>query len=495
VLASRSVPPAPFDLVLREGDELFELTVRGHYLLLSRDGIYLGRGRHSQHARFIPYEDLTHLSTGDRALWLGTRSTVHLIARGRRTPVSFAEVARGIERRLGRRPGGAIQLARMREIDQRARSAGTYLVTMGVVALCVAIHLLQVSDAFVSEVGAFVRELVGEGELWRVVTAHFLHDDSWTAVTPETAAAVPLIFRVPLHITLNCAGALLLGNLVERPLGHLRTIFVLAAAALGSVGLSAAVSAPPMIGASGMVLGLAGALLALELSVPERLPASWRIPRRLFITAIILQGMTDYLLPFVAGWAHIGGFAGGYLAARIVAPGAFRPRPSPVWLRRAALATGLAVVVAFAAATPLVLRAGWAFNRHAENVLALDAVGAMTLNNLAWRIATETTALPDAPLPAIDLASRAVDETERANPDYLDTLAEVQFLAGDASSALDTIDEAIEIAPWDDYFREQRDRFIGLRARDDRPDSPSLPWFLRGPSEPAEWDDGTGVGI
>jgi len=86
-------------------------------------------------------------------------------------------------------------------------------------------------------------------------------------------------------------------------------------------------------------------------------------------------------------------------------------------------------------------------------------------------------------------------ETERANPDYLDTLAEVQFLAGDPDSALLTIDEAIEIAPWDEYFQDQRDRFIGLRAADDRPESPALPWFLRGPTEPPPWDDGTGIQI
>jgi hypothetical protein len=93
------------------------------------------------------------------------------------------------------------------------------------------------------------------------------------------------------------------------------------------------------------------------------------------------------------------------------------------------------------------------------------------------------------------LAERAVAETERANPDYLDTLAEVQFLAGDTDAALITIDEAIEIAPWDDYFKEQRDRFIGLRPREDRPESPALPWYLRGPTDPPTWDDGTGLEI
>jgi membrane associated rhomboid family serine protease len=356
-------------------------------------------------------------------------------------------------------------------------------------------HLLQISDSLVSEGGVFVRELLGEGELWRIVTPHFLHDVTWFFVSPEAAAGVPLLLRFPSHIALNCMGALLLGHLVEQPLGRARTIFVLAAAALGAIFVTALASAEQVLGASGMVLGLAGAVLALELSAPERLPANWRIPRGLLIAALLLELVSGFAVTFIAGWAHLGGFVGGYLAARLVVRGAFRERAASGWLRPVAIAVGASVAISFAAAAPLVLRMGWAFDRHARNILALEDIGAVTLNNLAWRIATETDDFPQGSARALELAERAVAETERANPDYLDTLAEVQFLAGDPDSALLTIDEAIEIAPWDEYFQDQRDRFIGLRAADDRPESPALPWFLRGPTEPPPWDDGTGIQI
>ena len=480
---------------MRDGDELFELTRYGHYLLLSQSGLYLGRQRNPQRARFIPWESVTHIAFGKRSMWLGTTDTVRLIMHGRRTPVSFPAIAQRIERRIARLPGGIGQLSRMREIDERAREAAAPRVTIAVVGLCIALHLMQISDSLVAEAGVFVRELLGEGELWRIVTPHFLHDESWFFISPLTVAEIPLLLRFPSHIALNCMGLLLLGYLVEKPLGRLRTVFVLALGALGAIFITGLVSTDRVFGASGMVLGLAGAVLALELSAPERLPANWRIRRGLLIGALALELFVGFTQTFIAGWGHLGGFLGGYLAARIVARGALRERAEHRWLRPTAIAVGVSVVVSFAAAAPLVLRKGWALERHASNILALDGVGAVVLNNLAWRIATETDGFDQASTRALELAERAVAETERANPDYLDTLAEVQFLTGDIRAAILTIEEAIEIAPWDEYFREQRDRFVGLRAADDRPESPALPWLLRGPAEPPSWDAGTGIGI
>jgi hypothetical protein len=73
---------------------------------------------------------------------------------------------------------------------------------------------------------------------------------------------------------------------------------------------------------------------------------------------------------------------------------------------------------------------------------------------------------------AVALASRAVDATGRMNPNVLDTLAEVFFRAGDSFAAVLTIEEAIRLAPMEPYFYEQRKRFTGERAADDRPTPP-----------------------
>lgn len=485
----------PFDLVVRAGDELFELNRFGHYLLLSDDGIHVGRSRHSQRATFIDLRSITHLVPRKRSLWLATQSGVQLIVRGRRSRVSFAAVLRAIERRIARLPGGIQQLSRMRDLDARQREATAPLATLTLVGVCVGVHLMQLSDSFLSEAGAFVRELVGQGEYWRIVTSHFLHDATWGSVPAESLTAVPGLFRVPTHIILNCVLALLLGSIVEPALGRVRTVWVLGIAALGAILMSTLLLAPPMIGASGMVLGLAGAVLALEVTVPEQLPAVWRVPRRTLIAALVLQAVGDWFLPYIAWAAHLGGFIGGYIAARVVARAALQRRAPAAWLRSAAVALLALAVLGFVGLAPLVLRAGWSFNRHAEHILALEEIAAADLNNLAWRIATETDGLSSEPALALELARRAVEETGRANPDYLDTLAEVQFGAGNPRAAVAAIDEAIELAPWDDYFRAQRDRFSGLRPAGDRPESPALPWFLRAPSELPPWAEGHGLEI
>jgi hypothetical protein len=65
--------------------------------------------------------------------------------------------------------------------------------------------------------------------------------------------------------------------------------------------------------------------------------------------------------------------------------------------------------------------------------------------------------------------------SRRSDPNILDTLAEIYFAQGRADEALDVIDEAIVLAPGEPYFEEQRRRFTGERAADDRPEAPEPP--------------------
>jgi hypothetical protein len=106
------------------------------------------------------------------------------------------------------------------------------------------------------------------------------------------------------------------------------------------------------------------------------------------------------------------------------------------------------------------------------------------LNNTAWMIVTEKSPTPEQIQLALRSAQRAVAQTDRSDPNFLDTLAESQFLAGFGADALDTIDEAIALAPGEAYFFEQRRRFTGERAYDDRPAPPSEPVLRSEPEEP-----------
>ena len=49
-------------------------------------------------------------------------------------------------------------------------------------------------------------------------------------------------------------------------------------------------------------------------------------------------------------------------------------------------------------------------------------------------------------------ACSTVTETGRQEPNLLDTLAEVEFQSGDGEAAVETIDEAIALAPNESYF-------------------------------------------
>ena len=119
-----------------------------------------------------------------------------------------------------------------------------------VAALCVLVFGLQLVSPLYETDGFFSAILVGLGEPWRIVTANFLHAS-------------------PLHLVLNGLGLALLGAFVERSLGSRGTGPVLACAGLGAMAASYAAGYEHALGASGIVAGLAGALLWLELREPE----------------------------------------------------------------------------------------------------------------------------------------------------------------------------------------------------------------------------------
>ncbi len=95
-----------------------------------------------------------------------------------------------------------------------------------------------------------------------------------------------------------------------------------------------------------------------------------------------------------------------------------------------------------------------------ETILGLDQEQALSLNNLAWLLVTA----PEEELRnierALSLAKEAV-ALERSSI-YLDTLAEAYYANGLVPEAIETIKEAILMAPDDlDYYRKQLQKFLG----------------------------------
>ena len=414
-----------------------------------------GRGR-----GYTPYAELTHLAISQRALWIGTRRSVYILPRRAFTsPAGPERLVNALIERVAHRPGGAEQLERMAQAEELARQPAPLRATWVLAGLCLGVFALQLAlgtSAF--EVGYFSSLLVVHGEFWRVLTSNLLH-------------AAP---QFPVHLLLNLLGLLALGALLERPLGAARTVCVMVASALGSAAGSGWAGYSAVVGASGIVFGLAGAVLWLEVRRADQLPAWWRFPRRPLLVILAVNAVLGLALPFIAGAAHLGGFAAGFAAAAAVGWRGPGLRPAPTWVRAAASTAGLAVLVSLGAAGGELFVEGDYLARHAARLAGLPRVDPIQLNDRAWLIAISPDSPPARIEAALLLAERAVEETGRSEPTILDTLAELQFLLGSREAALATIDEAIAGAPDEPYYREQRRRFAGERAPDDRP-APPLP--------------------
>ena len=446
------------------GDTIIPLAARGEKVVLDGEGMRIETKRGRTRGRRVSYGDITHVASLSSGFWLGTRSRIMSLRRGRFHERDGADrLVREISRKIAQQPHGLAQLARNSHINNLARHSRPQRAARWVTLVCVAIYLLQLEDPFVQEVGALVPRLVDEGQLWRLVTANFLH-----AVSP-----------IPVHLVFNILGLLVLAFLVERPLGTPRTIVVLGLSGLSAMLISYATGSVGVVGASGMVMGLAGAAVALEFHLSERLPTWWRIPRTPFVLILLFELVKDQYAPGIAGEAHLGGFAGGYLTTLLLARPALMGAPARDSLR--GLAWGLVALTAicFLIVTPLLLRSPRALERYAWQLLGTMDLGVGSDNDLAWRMATETSASYDQLEPALELAERAAELTDRSDPDILDTLAEVLFVRGDVDGALGAIDEAIGLTRGEEYYVEQRRRFTGERDPDDRPPAPLLPWPLR----------------
>jgi tetratricopeptide (TPR) repeat protein len=98
-----------------------------------------------------------------------------------------------------------------------------------------------------------------------------------------------------------------------------------------------------------------------------------------------------------------------------------------------------------------IFEAAFAFHKKRSEKAAQDP---NPDNDLAWLCAVCHRRLND----ALELSQKAIALAPK-NPAYLDTLAEVHFQKGNRERAVELIKQCIELAPDNDYFRKQRDRF------------------------------------
>ncbi|MDR2515503.1 MAG: rhomboid family intramembrane serine protease [Christensenellaceae bacterium] len=169
--------------------------------------------------------------------------------------------------------------------------------------------------------GAKVNVLIARGELWRLLSACFLHSGL-------------------LHIGFNLFALYIWGPQVEALLGRLRFCAVyLSAGLLGSL-CSFLFSSSVSVGASGAIFGLFGAFLYFRTRHRQVFNQVFGMQLLAIIGANLVMG---FLNAGTDNFAHIGGLAGGFCAA--FSTGLYREK----WTAPHALAaTGLVLLFACA---------------------------------------------------------------------------------------------------------------------------------------------------
>ncbi|XXM73746.1 rhomboid family intramembrane serine protease [Lysinibacillus sphaericus] len=144
--------------------------------------------------------------------------------------------------------------------------------------------------------GAKYNPLIIEGEWWRLITPIFLH--------------IGL-----LHLLMNTLALYYLGSAVERIYGRFRFVFIYMLSGITGSFASYLFTSNLSAGASGAIFGCFGALLYFGVLYPK---IFFRTMGFNIIAVILLNLAFGFTFPGIDNAGHLGGLAGGFLAAGIV---------------------------------------------------------------------------------------------------------------------------------------------------------------------------------
>lgn len=292
------------------------------------------------------------------------------------------------------------------------------------------------SDAGLVQLGALELTSVWlKGQWWRLGTAALLHG-SW------------------LHLVLNLSALWSIGEWLEPAMGSLRTALLFLVSALGgSLASLVWCEAPVVVGASGGILGLAGALWIARVrgpqSIRDRLDDISANALAVMIGLCLGLGL---VVPVIAQAGHVGGLvAGSLLAAHILIRGPMRLLALP-------LLTALLALGFYRGAEPVDranyhLFLGYAYLDQDDPTDALAAFESAlritpgapeTANAVAYHLALAGQAL--------DRADALIDqalEAEPENPDFLDTKGWIACRRGDTETGMRWLKRAVDVTTRD----------------------------------------------
>ncbi len=178
-------------------------------------------------------------------------------------------------------------------------------ITNGIIVLCVLIFIAMTFAGGSEQVsvllsfGAMQNQFVQHGEVWRLITANFLHIG---------------IF----HLLMNMVIYYQFGNLLESVLKRWQYVIVIVCAMVMTTTVSYffadnyAVSA----GWSGVLFGIMGAFIVLSLFFPQRFQ---HYAKNIIIPILVINVIIGFLNSGVNWIGHFGGFVGGFISMFFIA--------------------------------------------------------------------------------------------------------------------------------------------------------------------------------
>lgn len=184
-----------------------------------------------------------------------------------------------------------------------ALRSGKPVITYTIIALCTLVYLLQWVPGLNVEASLWYAPAYTEFQPWRLLTAAFVHSKNFLP-----------------HILFNMYALWIMGRALEPALGRLRfAVLFLVSAFAGSVGvLLLAPMNVPVVGASGAIFGLFGALFVIQRQRGGDV--------RQILVLIVINAALGFLVPGIAWQAHLGGLIAGSLGAVILAYAPKGPR-------------------------------------------------------------------------------------------------------------------------------------------------------------------------
>ncbi|MCU1574903.1 MAG: rhomboid family intrarane serine protease [Micrococcaceae bacterium] len=176
------------------------------------------------------------------------------------------------------------------------RAGGKPVVTLTLIVMCALAFLLQFLPGLSVETTLWYAPVYTEFQPWRMLTAAFLHSQNFLP-----------------HILFNMYALWILGNALEPVLGRARFLALYLISAFGgSVGvLLLSPLGVPVVGASGAIFGLFGALFVVQRQRGGDV--------RQIVVLIAINAALGFFVAGIAWQAHLGGLLAGGLAAVVLA--------------------------------------------------------------------------------------------------------------------------------------------------------------------------------